>query len=57
MSLETKENSYDDVSQGEIATKESRGAVFRRKYDFWPSFYQHSLRPKEVKECFQISSL
>lgn len=48
MSSETKENYYDDVSQVEIATKESRGSVFRRKYDFWPSFYQHSLRPKEV---------
>jgi hypothetical protein len=29
--------------------KEERDAVFRRKYDFWPSFYQHSLFAKEVK--------
>jgi hypothetical protein len=54
MSSETKENYYDDVSQGEIATKEGRGAVFRRKYDFWPSFYQHSLRPKEVIESLRL---
>ena len=25
-----------------------KDAVQRRKYDFWPSFYQHSLFAKEV---------
>lgn len=55
MSSETKENYYDDVSQVEITTKESRGSVFRRKYDFWPSFYQHSLHPKEVTDAFKTS--
>lgn len=38
--------------------KEERDAVFRRKYDFWPSFYQHSLFAKEVKIIyFEVDKL
>ena len=34
-----------------IKIKESRNSVFRRRYDFWPSFYQHSLFSREVGNC------
>ena len=34
-----------------IKIKESRNSVFRRRYDFWPSFYQHSLFSREVSKC------
>ena len=41
-----------------IKIKESRNSVFRRRYDFWPSFYQHSLFSREVgKWLFLFSNL
>ena len=40
---------FEDVLKQAALMKESRDAVFRRKYDFWPSFYQHSLFSKDVR--------
>ena len=37
----------DGLFHHAMKIKESRNAIFRRKYDFWPSFYQHSLFSRE----------